>query len=63
MSGDRRDLAYQMALRQSSQGGDFGPPIDHALERYSEDTAPDNPNQAPKNFWPSTAPSALSSQY
>jgi hypothetical protein len=33
MAGDRRDLAYKKALRQSSQGGDFGPPIDHALER------------------------------
>ena len=43
-----------MALRQSSLGGDFGPPIDHALERYMEDTASDSPNQAPRTFWPST---------
>jgi len=54
MAGDPRDRAYQLALRQSSQGGDFGPPIDHALERYVEDTASDNPNHAPKTFWPST---------
>jgi hypothetical protein len=54
MAGDPRDFAYQMTLRQSSQGGDFGPPINHALERYSEDAAPDSPNQAPKTFWPST---------
>jgi hypothetical protein len=54
MAGNPRDFAYQMALRQSSQGGDFGPSIDHALERYSEDAAPDSPNQAPKTFWPST---------
>ena len=53
-SGSPRDRAYQMALWQSSLGGDFGPPIDHALERYSEDTAPENYNQAPKTFWPST---------
>jgi hypothetical protein len=53
-SGDPRDRAYQMALRQSSLGGDFGPPIDHALERYVEDTASDSPNQAPRTFWPST---------
>ena len=54
MAGDPRDRSYQMALRQSSLGGDFGPPIDHALERYMEDTASDNPNQAPRTFWPST---------
>jgi hypothetical protein len=54
MAGEPRDFAYQMALRQSSQGGDFGPSIDHALERYRDDTAPDSPNQAPKSFWPST---------
>jgi hypothetical protein len=54
MAGDPRDFEYQMALRRSSQGGDFGPPIDHALERYREDTAPDSPNQTPKTFWPST---------
>jgi hypothetical protein len=32
MSGNPGDRAYQMALRQASLGGDFGPPIDHALE-------------------------------
>jgi hypothetical protein len=53
-SGSPRDLAYQMALRQASLGGDFGPPIDHALERYMEDTASDSPNQAPRTFWSST---------
>jgi hypothetical protein len=53
-SGDPRDRAYQMALRQSSLGGDFAPPIGHALERYQEDTASDSPNQAPRTFWPST---------
>jgi hypothetical protein len=53
-SGSPRDRAYQMALRQASLGGDFGPPIDHALERYVEDTASDGPNQAPRTFWPST---------
>ena len=53
-SGNPRDRAYQMALRQALLGGDFGPPIDHALERYQEDTASDSPNQAPRTFWPST---------
>ena len=54
MAGDPRDFAYQMALQQSSQGGDFAPSIDPALERYREDIAPEGPNQAPKTFWPST---------
>ncbi len=53
-SGNPRDRAYQMALRQASLEGDFGPPIDHALERYMEDTASDSSNQAPRTFWPST---------
>jgi hypothetical protein len=53
-SGNPRDRAYQMALRQASLEGDFGPPIDHALERYMEDTASDSPNQAPRTLWPST---------
>jgi hypothetical protein len=53
LAGNPRDFPYQMALRQSAQGGDFRPPIDRALERYREDTAPDSSNQAPKTFWPS----------
>jgi hypothetical protein len=58
LAGNPPDFPYQMALRQSAQGGDFRPPIDHALERYREDTAPDSSNQAPKTFWPSIVPSA-----
>jgi hypothetical protein len=27
----------------------------HAIEKYQEDTAPERPNQAPKEFWPSTS--------
>jgi len=49
-----RDFSYLKALMQASQDGDFGPPIEHALERYRDDTAPDRPNQAPQEFWPST---------
>jgi hypothetical protein len=43
------------ALLQGSQDGDFGPPIEHALERYREDIAAANPNRAPKECWPSTS--------
>jgi hypothetical protein len=39
---------------EASKDGNFGPSIEHALERYRDDTAPDNSNQAPKEFWPST---------
>jgi hypothetical protein len=42
-----------MALQHASQDGDFAAPMAYALERYREDAAPDNPNQAPREFWPS----------
>ncbi|WP_213805155.1 hypothetical protein [Granulicella sp. dw_53] len=54
MSGSGRDLNSMRALLQASKDGDFGPPIEHALESYEEDTAVDSPNEAPKAFWPST---------
>ena len=41
-------------LLQASQDGDFHPSIDHALEQYRKDASPDNPNQVPREFWPST---------
>jgi hypothetical protein len=49
------DVAYQRALFAASRSGDFAVPIEHALERFREDTAPDNSNEAPREFWPSTA--------
>jgi hypothetical protein len=54
MSGSSRDFEYKMSLMQASKDGNFAPPIEHALERYREDTAPNSPNYAPKEFWPST---------
>ena len=55
MSGSRDDFSYLKALLQASKDGNFAPPIEPALERYREDTAPDSPNQAPREFWPSTS--------
>jgi hypothetical protein len=55
MIGSSGDFSLQMALHRSSQTGDFGPAIDHALELYREDTQPESPNQALKAFWPSTS--------
>ncbi len=54
MYGERGDIPYLKALMQASRDGDFGPPIEYALEQYREDTGPDNPNEAPREFWPST---------
>ena len=54
MAGNPRDFPYMKALLQASQGDDFAPLMEHALERYREDTAPENPNQSPQEFWPST---------
>jgi hypothetical protein len=41
------------AFRQATLDGQFNPPFEHALKLYREDTDPDNPNEAPKEFWPS----------
>ena len=55
MLGSPRDFPYLRALMEASQDGDFGPAIQHAIEKYREDAAPERPNQAPKEFWPSTS--------
>jgi hypothetical protein len=54
MAGNPRDFPYQKALMLASRSGDFGPLIEHALERFNEDTSPERPNRAPRTFWPST---------
>jgi len=53
-SGNPRDFPYALALMQATSDGDFETPITHALEKYQDDTDPDNPNLVPKEFWPST---------
>lgn len=55
MAGSPGDFPYMKALMQGSQDGDFGPAMKHAIEKYREDAAPERPNQAPKEFWPSTS--------
>jgi hypothetical protein len=55
MAGSPRDFPYLKALMQASQDGDFGPAIQHAIEKYHEDAAPERPNRALKEFWPSTS--------
>jgi hypothetical protein len=55
ISGGGRDREYHMAMMQASKDGDFGPALEHALEAYREDAAPESPNGAPKAMWPSTS--------
>jgi hypothetical protein len=55
MSGNPRDMPYMRSMIEASRDGNFEPAIGYALEKYREDTDPENPNEAPKPFWPSTA--------
>ena len=52
--GSPRDFPYIKSLIQATRDGDFGPPLDHALERFREDTDRSGPNRAPRECWPST---------
>jgi hypothetical protein len=54
MAGDPKDFPYLRSLMQAESDGDFEPTLQHALDRYRDDTAPENPNAAPKEFWHST---------
>jgi hypothetical protein len=54
MAGSGLDVPYARALMAASKDGDFEPAIEHAMERFREDTGPDSPNPRPKEFWPST---------
>jgi hypothetical protein len=54
MAGKPKDLPYVRSLMQAAKDGDFEAPMQHAIESYLEETAPENPNAAPKEFWAST---------
>lgn len=53
MCGNPRDRDYMMSLIDSADTGDFTGPFQHAMEKYEQDSSPENPNLAPKEFWPS----------
>jgi hypothetical protein len=53
LAGNPKDFPYQKSLMQAAKDGDFEPVIQHALGHYREDTAAENPNIAPKEFWSS----------
>ena len=54
MVGQARDFPLFHALMKASTDGDFGPPIEHALERYREDSSAGKPSRSAKEYWPST---------
>jgi len=47
MAGDPRDMPYMHSMIEASRSGDYEPPIGHALEKYKEDSDPENPNEQP----------------
>lgn len=55
VGGDPGDFPFQRALLAASRDGDFKPAMTHAFEKYREDSGPENPNYAPKEFWSSTS--------
>jgi hypothetical protein len=55
VGGDPRDKPFQLALLAASRDGNFKPAMEHALEKYREETELENPNYAPKEFWASTS--------
>jgi hypothetical protein len=54
LSGDPADFDRQRGIIDAARDGDFAPSIEDALEKYRQDTSPDAPNYAPKEYWPST---------
>jgi hypothetical protein len=54
LAGNPADFDRQRALIDATRHGDFEPSIDYALDKYREDTSPEDRNYAPKEFWPST---------
>jgi hypothetical protein len=54
LSGDPADFDRQRGIIDAARSGNFAPAIEDALDKYREDTSPDAPNYAPKDFWPST---------
>jgi hypothetical protein len=54
LAGDPADFDRQRRLIDATRSGNFGPPIEDAIEKYREDTSPSTANYAPKEYWPST---------
>jgi hypothetical protein len=54
LSGDPRDFDRQRQIIDAARNGDFATSIEDAHEKYRQDTSPDTPNYAPREYWPST---------
>ena len=55
ISGSRDDMPYLKSMVAASRTGEFEAPLLHAMERFQRDAAPGDPNEALREFWPSTA--------
>jgi hypothetical protein len=53
--GSPEQFPYLESLHRSASDGDFGPPFEYALQKYVQDSNPEDPNLAPREFWPSTS--------
>jgi len=54
LSGNSKDFDRQRRMLDAGRNGVFEPAIEDALEKYRQDTSPETPNYAPKEYWPST---------
>ena len=55
LTGNPRDSDRLRGIMDAARSGDFQPAIEDATVKYREDSSPDAPNYAPKEYWPSTA--------
>jgi hypothetical protein len=54
LSGDPKDFPRQRQIIHAARNGDFALSMEDALEKDRDDTSPDAPNYAPREYWPST---------
>jgi hypothetical protein len=55
MSGRPDDFPYFSALMRGSQDGDFEQAMEYAQQQYVSDSASEDQNLVPREFWPSTS--------
>jgi hypothetical protein len=55
IGGNPDDFPYLKALMQGSQEGDFEQAMEHAQQQYGSDSASEDQNRVPLEFWPSTS--------
>jgi hypothetical protein len=55
IGGNPDDFPYLKALIQGSQDGDFEQAMEHAHQQYGTDSASEDQNLVPREFWPFTS--------